>query len=441
MQTANQSLAFEPIELGEKLAFLACYSRYTIALQSERQEEQALELYHASSDVCEVIVVPGRDLPPKLSDQFVDIAQAFGVSRDDYPDVELGEFVAAQAVRPLVILTGCDQMSEEQLGNAYTVAQRTGLGLTLFSEASLNHRKSSQNAGEVLHTSVRKLNSRDVKQLLRRRAKQEVRVSESDIQQVIDRSRGNVVKADAMLADLVSSGDKKLGLPLAHMSMVIVFLVVVIGGFAYIPEQDRVEVSTDLPTFAEVDVTPRTSGKKQDELTPLTPTEPRETTSSSQSSLPAPIDVAQAEPETENSVLASEVLETTHNQPVALLTRDPNDWINNLPATAAVRTSNVTSEVNSGTKSQANWLASAPVSAYTLQIIGSHDEARIEALTRQHASLDHFGYFETTHRNQPWYVLTYGRFENRDAALNAISGLNSELRGQKPWARGVASIR
>lgn len=454
MNTANYSLAFEPIELADKLAFLACYSRYVIALQSEHQEQQALELYNASSEVSEVIVLSGSELSPRVSEQYTAVAAAFGLASDRYPDVALGEFVAIQTVRPLVILTGCEQMDDDQLASAYSLVDRTGVGLTLFSKSSLKTRKASLRASHVLHTTVRKLSSRDVKQMLRQRATEEVRVSDSDIQAVIDRSRGNIEKADALVADMVTTEKKNLGLPLAHMSMVVLFLVVVVGGFAAIPREETSLIPAEISVRASPEAN-RVSTKREDEFAlltqaekvadPVTPTpvlraiaeipeatSPVELAPTATSIIDHEIDVAHETNQAPEAVIGEPVTP----QPVQLATRDPNAWINSLPPSAAGKsTFGLTRE------KQGDWLRNAPGSAYTLQIVGSHDEARIIEFMRQHPDLAEFGYFETEHRNQPWFVLTYGRFDDRDTAVAAIGQLITPLKQQKPWARSVASIR
>ncbi len=440
MQTASQAMAFEPMELGEKLSFLACYSRYIIALQSEHQEQQALELYNASSEVCEVIVMAGSELPVRATDQYSELAAAFGLATDRHPDAVLAEFVDTQMVRPLVILTGCDQMTDEQLVNAYALADRTGIGLTLFSKVSLKTRRASRNAGHVLHTTVRKLNSRDVKQLLRRKVRDDVQVSEQDIQSVIDRSKGNVDKADAILSEIVSTERKNLGLPLAHMSMVILFLVVAVGGFVFIPESSTVEIQADLQPKVTGESLNRVSTKREDRFASLTDVEPEKVEVAAPKSHTMVTDpvveeevVSEPIPEVaETPIVDTSVIEKSG--PIQIATADPNAWINSLPATASGGGQVISS-------SQRDWLASAPGSAYTLQIIGSHDESRIVAFMEQYPALEEFGYFETSHRNQPWFVLTYGRYDDRDAAVLAINDLILPLREQKPWARGVASIR
>ena len=87
------------------------------------------------------------------------------------------------------------------------------------------------------------------------------------------------------------------------------------------------------------------------------------------------------------------------------------------------------------------WLMQKPAKHYTLQLMGSLDEASvvsfIQAQAEQTAQLS---YFESRYRGQPWYVVVYGDYPNRDAAVEAISRLPESLRKQQPWARSFLSV-
>lgn len=87
------------------------------------------------------------------------------------------------------------------------------------------------------------------------------------------------------------------------------------------------------------------------------------------------------------------------------------------------------------------WLMQKPAKHYTLQLMGSLDEASvvsfIQAQAEQAAQLS---YFESRYRGQPWYVVVYGDYPNRDAAVEAISRLPESLRKQQPWARSFLSV-
>jgi septal ring-binding cell division protein DamX len=238
----------------------------------------------------------------------------------------------------------------------------------------------------------------------------------------------------------------------------ILFLAVVVGGFALIPKDntaiqavaiepkpllDKVEqVSTrdnaNAPLISK-------SSATHDEVEMASPNLVNvvETANESQAPLASEEDPEQ-KPEPVQEAIAREL-----NAPVQLVNEDPNAWINNLPATAAGSRASELTAIEPGeqlqremsAQGQADWLQQADPAAYTLQILGSHDEGSIRAFMAKHPDLEHFGYFETRHLNQPWFVLTYGRYANRDEAVNAIPRLEAGLKAQKPWARGVRTIR
>lgn len=466
MPAADTSLELEPIKLSDKLAFLACYSQYVIALQSQHQEQQALQLFNACNDVCPVAVMAAADLGEGLTDLYVAVNHGFGVTADN-PEAGLAQFVRSQTVRPLLILTGCEHVAERQLAMICALAGKLGFGLTLFSQTSLA-RKLGERVNNVLHTTVRKLDARDVKQLLHQRARQEVKVSDSDIDRVLSESQSDLQKADSLLAELTTIERRNLGLPLAHMSMLILFLAVVVGGFALIPK-DNTAIQTvaiapkhpgdeveQVSTRANANAPLINKGAGTSAVTDDGPEADQQSMVTSMVTKPEPAALAkdpaveenlpQPKPEPVQEAIAKEL-----SAPVQLANEDPNAWINNLPATAAGtrRTTSQLTPIEPGRQlqrevsalTQAAWLQQADPAAYTLQILGSHDEGSIRTFMAKHPGLEHFGYFETRHLNQPWFVLTYGRYADRDAAVNAIPQLEAALRAQKPWARGVRTIR
>ena len=52
-----------------------------------------------------------------------------------------------------------------------------------------------------------------------------------------------------------------------------------------------------------------------------------------------------------------------------------------------------------------------------------------------------YRYFKKVLNGKPLYVITYGNFANRDAALTAIKALPAKVQAGKPWARTVTSVQ
>ncbi len=78
---------------------------------------------------------------------------------------------------------------------------------------------------------------------------------------------------------------------------------------------------------------------------------------------------------------------------------------------------------------------------YTLQLLGSHIESNAIRFIDGLQSKTNVRYFETLYQGKPWFVVIYGQFDNRDAAIASIPKLSKELQDRKPWARSIASVQ
>lgn len=80
-------------------------------------------------------------------------------------------------------------------------------------------------------------------------------------------------------------------------------------------------------------------------------------------------------------------------------------------------------------------------SQYTLQLLGSQIENNAIRFIDGLSSKTGVRYFETVYQGKPWFVVIYGQFDNRDAAIASIPKLSKELQDRKPWARSIASVQ
>ncbi len=78
---------------------------------------------------------------------------------------------------------------------------------------------------------------------------------------------------------------------------------------------------------------------------------------------------------------------------------------------------------------------------YTLQLLGSHSEARVNTFIKQQTNQSLFYYFRTYFKGKPWFVVTYNHFKNEALARKAIADLPVELKKLNPWVRRVGSIQ
>ncbi|GLR63688.1 AAA family ATPase [Marinospirillum insulare] len=97
--------------------------------------------------------------------------------------------------------------------------------------------------------------------------------------------------------------------------------------------------------------------------------------------------------------------------------------------------------VDKGARREASLMAK-PATHYTLQMMGSLDEASVKSFIQsQTTNRSDFSYFEGRYKGQPWYVVVYGDYSNRDQALAGIQKLPKSLQKQRPWARSYQSVQ
>ena len=79
-----------------------------------------------------------------------------------------------------------------------------------------------------------------------------------------------------------------------------------------------------------------------------------------------------------------------------------------------------------GVKQEA-WLLQQRPEDYTLQLIGLRDAQGIPRFIKRHSLNGQAAYFRTSHQGHPWFVVLYGVYPNRSAAVKARSTLSPEL--------------
>jgi len=74
-----------------------------------------------------------------------------------------------------------------------------------------------------------------------------------------------------------------------------------------------------------------------------------------------------------------------------------------------------------------------------VQILGTSSEATAQSFVKEQGG--EYRYFKKVLNGKPLYVITYGNFTNRDAAVSAIKALPAKVQAGKPWPRTVASVQ
>lgn len=90
---------------------------------------------------------------------------------------------------------------------------------------------------------------------------------------------------------------------------------------------------------------------------------------------------------------------------------------------------------------QESQLLKVKSSQYTLQLLGTQIENNAVKFISGLSNKKNVRYFETIYKDKPWFVVVYGEYTNRDAAIASIPNLPKELKDRKPWARSIASVQ
>ena len=109
------------------------------------------------------------------------------------------------------------------------------------------------------------------------------------------------------------------------------------------------------------------------------------------------------------------------------------------PAPEPVRPAPTPAPSAAAASSHSAWYVGQQGSRYLVQILGTRTEKNAQALIARHGS--DYRYFVKMHDGNPLYVVTFGNFANRAAALAAIKTLPAALQSGKPWARTFASVQ
>ncbi|MCV4262158.1 AAA family ATPase [Pseudomonas capsici] len=167
------------------------------------------------------------------------------------------------------------------------------------------------------------------------------------------------------------------------------------------PAQPATVTTTAPPAGAQAGAVPRSSIPAPAAATPVVPPAP------AAKPAPAPIQVATAKP-----------------APAAAPAAKPAEK----PAAAAAKPA-----------AGGNWYSGQAPGHYVVQILGTSSEATAQAYVAEQGG--EYRYFKKTLQGKPLYVVTYGNFSDRAAALAAIKVLPAKVQAGKPWPRTVASIQ
>ncbi|MFT5722647.1 MAG: DamX protein [Motiliproteus sp.] len=78
---------------------------------------------------------------------------------------------------------------------------------------------------------------------------------------------------------------------------------------------------------------------------------------------------------------------------------------------------------------------------YTLQMLGARRQESVSDFIASMPESEKLLHFSTLYKTKPWFVVVYGNYANRAAAMTARGELPQELRARSPWARSVKGVQ
>lgn len=81
-------------------------------------------------------------------------------------------------------------------------------------------------------------------------------------------------------------------------------------------------------------------------------------------------------------------------------------------------------------------LLAVPATYYTLQLLGMSNKKSVQEFSAKYnLPQKNITIYQTIHNNKPWYVVIYGQYENRSAALQASKNLPESFAKMKSWIK------
>jgi len=87
------------------------------------------------------------------------------------------------------------------------------------------------------------------------------------------------------------------------------------------------------------------------------------------------------------------------------------------------------------------WLLQQNPAHFTLQLIGTSSQNKLETYIRKHKLQDKAAYFHRRLEDRDWYSLLYGNYEQRDAAATTAKQLKKALGLERVWIRQLKDIQ
>lgn len=87
------------------------------------------------------------------------------------------------------------------------------------------------------------------------------------------------------------------------------------------------------------------------------------------------------------------------------------------------------------------YILSLPSHSYTLQLLGSSKESKVKEFMKENKLGEKAYYYRSARQGKPWFILVYGNYASKSAALTACNTLPSALRKSQPWPRELNNVQ
>ena len=163
---------------------------------------------------------------------------------------------------------------------------------------------------------------------------------------------------------------------------------------------------------------------------------------------PAPRELPKASRATEPTVPATMKIVKRHPTPKAVESPAPHARASKPPAPSAIAARAPREAIKKPppaapivTSYSREWLLKQPANGHVLQLFGVRERGAAQRFVTQHGIAERSVLLSSTLNGKPWYLVTYGYFPSRTAALAAVATLPAPLRATHPWARSIGSLR
>ncbi len=92
-------------------------------------------------------------------------------------------------------------------------------------------------------------------------------------------------------------------------------------------------------------------------------------------------------------------------------------------------------------ENRSRWIQEQPSDHFTIQLVGTRDQASAQRYVKRHHIQDKAGYFAFQRGGEMWYAVVYGHYGNRREAEDALARLAPALRANGPWIRRLGDIQ